>query len=107
MIDQSHNLKTKIEATIQTVVTAQELYAKAALVDHEALRAAQQAADIVTAEECLKDAFQTDVRPATQSWRMSKGLPADPLIAYRETGYQKRIERERGARNMASVSTYA
>jgi L-rhamnose isomerase/sugar isomerase len=107
MIDQSHNLKTKIEATIQTVVTAQELYARAALVDHEALRAAQQAADIVTAEECLKDAFQTDVRPATQSWRMSKGLPADPLIAYRESGYQKRIERERGARNMASVSTYA
>jgi L-rhamnose isomerase/sugar isomerase len=107
MIDQSHNLKPKIEATIQTVITAQELYAKAALVDHEALRAAQHAADIVTAEECLKDAFQTDVRPATQSWRMSKGLPADPLIAYRESGYQKRIERERGARNMASVSTYA
>jgi L-rhamnose isomerase/sugar isomerase len=107
MIDQSHNLKTKIEATIQTVVTAQELYAKAALVDHEALRAAQQAADIVIAEEFLKDAFQTDVRPATQSWRMSKGLPADPLIAYREAGYQIKIERERGARNLASVSTYA
>jgi len=25
MIDQSHNLKGKIEATVQTVVTAQEL----------------------------------------------------------------------------------
>ena len=33
MIDQSHNLKPKIEAMIQTVVTAQELYAKACLVD--------------------------------------------------------------------------
>src|SRR5437660_6253895 len=40
MIDQSHNEKPKIEATIQTVVMAQELYAKAALVDHEALRRA-------------------------------------------------------------------
>jgi L-rhamnose isomerase len=36
MVDQSHNLKDKIEETIQTAVTAQELYAKAALVDHAA-----------------------------------------------------------------------
>ena len=36
MIDQSHNLKGKIEAMIQTVTTAMELYSKAALVDHEA-----------------------------------------------------------------------
>src|SRR5690606_7085407 len=33
MIDQSHNLKPKIEEMIQTVCTAQELYLKAALVD--------------------------------------------------------------------------
>jgi L-rhamnose isomerase / sugar isomerase len=107
MIDQSHNLKPKIEATIQTVITAQELYAKAALVDHESLRQAQQTADIISAEECLKSAFATDVRPAIQSWREASGLPADPLIAYRESGYQKKIELERGARNMASLSTYA
>ena len=37
MIDQSHNLKGKIEAMIQTVMTAQELYAKAALIDFEQL----------------------------------------------------------------------
>ncbi len=40
MIDQSHNLKGKIEAMIQTVTTAMELYAKAALVDHGKLAAA-------------------------------------------------------------------
>ncbi len=34
MIDQSHNLKGKIEAMIQTVVMAQMLFAKAAIVDH-------------------------------------------------------------------------
>jgi L-rhamnose isomerase / sugar isomerase len=107
MIDQSHNLKVKIEATIQTVTTAQELYAKASLVDHESLRRAQRAADIITAEECLKEAFHTDVRPAIQAWRRSNGLPADPLIAYRESGYQKKIESERGARNLASLTTYA
>ncbi|MFL6466152.1 MAG: TIM barrel protein, partial [Bryobacteraceae bacterium] len=42
MIDQSHNLKGKIEAMIQTVVMAQELFSKAALVDHSQLDAAQK-----------------------------------------------------------------
>src|SRR4029078_7791609 len=41
MIDQSHNLKGKVEATVQTVVAAQELYAKAALVDLEKLAGLQ------------------------------------------------------------------
>jgi L-rhamnose isomerase / sugar isomerase len=107
MIDQSHNLKPKLEATIQTVVTAQELFAKAALVDHAALRRAQASADIVSAEELLKDAFQTDVRPAIQAWRRTHGLPLDPLQAYRSSGYQNKIEIERGERNLSSISTYA
>src|SRR5215510_10362540 len=49
MIDQSHNLKGKIEAMIQTVVMAQALFAKAALVDHRRLVDAQHAHDLVTA----------------------------------------------------------
>jgi L-rhamnose isomerase/sugar isomerase len=106
-IDQSHNLKLKIEATIQTVATAQELFVKAALVDYESLRDAQQSSDVVAAEECLKSAFSFDVRPAIATWRQAKGLPADPLLAYRESGYQKKIEQDRGTRNMASLSTYA
>ncbi len=35
MVDQSHNLKGKIEAMIQTVTMAQQLFAKAALVDSQ------------------------------------------------------------------------
>ncbi len=54
MIDQSHNLKGKIEAMIQTVTTAMELYAKAALVDHETLAAHQQRCALVDAENCLQ-----------------------------------------------------
>src|SRR5262249_23690449 len=69
MIDQSHNLKGKIEAMIQTVCVAQELYAKAALVDHDALAAAQRRTDLVRAEGILQDAFATDVRPAIREWR--------------------------------------
>ena len=45
MIDQSHNLKGKIEAMIQTVTMAQQLYSKAAIVDHEALADAQKKCD--------------------------------------------------------------
>jgi L-rhamnose isomerase / sugar isomerase len=107
MIDQSHNLKGKIVATIQTVATAQELFSKAALVDHKRLSQAQHATDIIAAESCLRDAFATDVRPAISEWRASKGLPQNPLEAFYESGYLERITTERAARNNASVTSYA
>lgn len=107
MIDQSHNLKGKIEAMIQTVVTARELYAKAALVDHERLADYQARCALVDAENCLKDAFATDVRPAIREWAESKGLPADPLAAFRESGYLERITAERRKKNMAAELSYA
>src|SRR5205823_14441549 len=95
VIDQSHNLKNKIEAMIQTVVMAQQLYSKAALVDHKKLAEAQNDADLLGAESILQDAFATDVRPAIQEWRASKGMPTDPLNAFRESGYLLRITKER------------
>ena len=81
MIDQSHNLKGKIEAMVQTVVTAQELYLKAALVDREQLAPLQQSCDLVAAEELFRGAFWRDVRPLARAWREARGLPADPLAA--------------------------
>jgi L-rhamnose isomerase / sugar isomerase len=107
MIDQSHNLKPKIEEMIQTAVAAQELYAKAALVDHGALARYQAKTQLVDAEECLKDAFATDVRPAIAEWRQARGLAQDPLAAFRAGGYSDRITRERAERNAASVTSYA
>ena len=107
MIDQSHNLKGKIEAMIQTVTTAQELYAKAAIVDHENLATAQAKCALVDAEVCLKEAFSTDVRPAIREWASSHGLPEDPLSAFRQSGYLERITQERSKRAAASVSSYA
>ena len=107
MIDQSHNLKGKMEAMIQTVAKAQELFSKAALVNYERLAAAQRTSDLVGAESCLQDAFATDTRPAIREWRKSKGLPEDPMQAFRESGYLERITRERASRNAASVSSYA
>jgi L-rhamnose isomerase/sugar isomerase len=107
MVDQSHNLKPKIEEMIQTATTAQELYVKAALVDHAALQRHQEAAALIDAEECFRRAFFADVRPALQAWRESKGLPPDPLAAFRESGYLERINRERGPRKTGVVSSYA
>jgi len=106
MIDQSHNLKGKIEASVQTVVTAQELWLKAALVDREQLAHTQQTCDIVAAEELFRGAFWTDVRSLAAAWREAHGLPADPLAALREGGYVERIAQERGSRQSA-VSSYA
>src|ERR1017187_2963114 len=51
MIDQSHNLEGKVEAMVQPVVMAQELFAKAALVGRENLAGLQQSCDLVAAEE--------------------------------------------------------
>ena len=107
MIDQSHNLKGKIEAMVQTVVTAQELYAKAALIDQQQLAELQHACKLVEAEECFRSAFWQDVRPVVREWRVARGLPAEPLKALVESGYVEKVARERGSRSAASLSSYA
>lgn len=96
MVDQSHNLKPKIEAMIQTVDMAQQLYTKACLVDRKALAMSQASEDLVRSENILKDAFFTDTRPLVAEWRKAHGLPADPLVAHRESGYERRAATKRG-----------
>ena len=107
MIDQSHNLKGKMEATVQTVCTAQELFAKAALVDHAQLSTLQRECKLVEAEELFRGTFWNDVRPILKSWRRSKGLPEEPLSALRESGYVEQITKERAAANRDAVTSYA
>ena len=107
MIDQSHNLKGKMEAMVQSVVTAQELFAKASLVDHAKLAKLQQSCSLVEAEETFRGAFWTDVRPMVKEWRVARKLPAEPLKALKESGYVEKISKQRGAKNAGSVSSYA
>jgi len=52
-------------------------------------------------------AFWTDVRPMVKEWRAAHKLPAEPLKALKESGYVEKISKERGAKNAASVSSYA
>ncbi len=98
MVDQSHNLKPKIEAMIQTVMTTQELCAKAALVDRRQLRSLQKKCDVVGAEDLLKDAYATDVRDALASWRKKKKLAENPLAAFKKSGYTEKAADERTKR---------
>jgi L-rhamnose isomerase / sugar isomerase len=92
---------------IQTVTSALELFAKAALVDREKLAVCQAKCALVDAETCLKDAFATDVRPLIREWAVSRSLPADPMDAFRQSGYLERITAERSQRNKTADSSYA
>jgi L-rhamnose isomerase/sugar isomerase len=95
MIDQSHNLKPKIEAMIQTVTTCHELFAKALLVDRKQLLDARANDDVVAAEEVLRDAYATDTRPLIAYVREQMGIEPDALAAHRAAGYEERVARER------------
>ncbi len=92
MIDQCHNIKPKIEAMIQSVVRLQELYAKALLVDYQSLEQAQKKGNVVEAEEILQKAYQTDVKPLLKKVRQELECPPDPLNAYMQSDYRKKIE---------------
>lgn len=107
MIDQSHNLKGKVEAMVQTVVTAQELYAKAALIDQAKLTELQDGCSLVDAEELFRGAFWEDVRPVVREWREQRRLAPDPLAALRQSGYVERITEERRSKNSGGGSSYA
>jgi len=95
MVDQSHVIKPKIEAMIQTVVTIQEIYTHALIVDRKALTGAQEAGDVVAAEQVLVDAYRTDVRPLLEVVREEMGVPPNPLCAYRTSGHTEKLAKER------------
>ncbi|WP_033221906.1 L-rhamnose isomerase [Kitasatospora phosalacinea] len=95
MLDQCHNIEAKIPAVIRSVMNVQEATAKALLVDAAALRAAQDAGDVLAANEVLMDAYATDVRPLLAEVRAEAGLDPNPLAAYRATGWADKIAADR------------
>jgi L-rhamnose isomerase/sugar isomerase len=91
MLDQCHNIEKKIPGQIRSVLNVQEMTARALLVDGPALEAAQNAGDVLLANEILMDAFYTDVRKDLAAWRESRGLPARPLAAFAASGYEQKV----------------
>jgi L-rhamnose isomerase / sugar isomerase len=101
-IDQAHNVEPKVEAMVLSVVNLQEAYAKALLVDRDALAAAQQEGDVLGGHNLLLEAFRADVRPECAKARAALGAAEDPIAALRESGYSERRAVERG--DSASVT---
>jgi L-rhamnose isomerase/sugar isomerase len=95
LLDQCHNIETKIPAIIRSVMNVQEATAKALLVDRDALAKAQQDGDVLGANAALMDAYNTDVRPLLAEVRADAGLDPDPMAAYRRSGYQEKIVADR------------
>ncbi|MGY3519262.1 L-rhamnose isomerase [Micromonospora sp. PTRAS2] len=101
MLDQCHNIEPKIPAVIRSVMNVQEATAKALLVDRAALRAAQDAGDVLAANAVLMDAYHTDVRPLLAELRADAGLDPDPMGAYARSGYFEKIRAERAGGQQA------
>ena len=96
MIDASHNTKDPIEDLLQSVQAIKTAYAKALLVDTEALFQAQEENDVVKAQEIGQAAFETDVRPLLAQSRLISGGVVDPLSFFRENGIRAKLIEERG-----------
>jgi L-rhamnose isomerase/sugar isomerase len=102
MIDASHNVKDPLEDLLQSVEAILLSYAQALLVDRHQLKAAQEANDVVAAQEILQAAFRTDVRPLVAEARFRAGGALDPLAFYRSEQVRKRLIKERGASGVAT-----
>lgn len=96
MIDQSHCIEPKIPAMIRSVLNCQTQYAKALMVNRGELLAAQRAGDVLRAEATVREAYEQDPTPLLHRLREEHNLPRDPMKAYLASGYQEKVEKERG-----------
>ncbi|MCP4168200.1 MAG: TIM barrel protein [Chloroflexi bacterium] len=95
MLDQSHNVEPSIEGIIQSLMYTQTAYAKALAVERDTLGAAQNAGDVILANRTIMDAYELDIQPLLKQVRVEMGRHPDPIIAYREGGYARKINDER------------
>jgi L-rhamnose isomerase/sugar isomerase len=96
MIDQCHNVEGKLEPMIHSVLNCQEAYAKSLVVPRQKLAEAQADGRVLEAHRIMVGSFSTDVRPLLARVREEIGVPVDPIAAYRESGYEEKIRKERG-----------
>ncbi len=97
MIDQSHNVTDPIESMMSSAEAIAQCYAKAVLVDREALHASQDSNDTMMAFQALRRAYNVDVAPILAMARVEAGGAIDVLETYRASGYRARKAQERQA----------
>jgi L-rhamnose isomerase/sugar isomerase len=102
MIDASHNVKDPLEDLLQSVEAIKIAYAQALLVDRASLQKAQEANDVVRAQEILQTAYRTDVRPLIAESRLRSGGALYPLDLFRSLKVRDNLIKERGAKTLAT-----
>jgi L-rhamnose isomerase/sugar isomerase len=96
MIDQCSSRENRIHAVLHSVDSLQVSLARAMLLNEERLHEYQHQDEVILANRCANNALLlADVRPIVWKARTEKDLPLDPVRAYVDSGYQKRIEAER------------
>lgn len=89
MIDQCHSIEPKVPAMIRSVLNVQTAHAKALLVDRKKLEEARMANDVLGAEDCVREAFECDVRPLLAQVREEMGIDTNPMKAYMASGHEE------------------
>jgi L-rhamnose isomerase / sugar isomerase len=102
MIDASHNVKDPLEDLLQSVDAIMLAYTHSLLVDRNKLNAAQDANDVVAAQEILQNTFRTDVRSITAEARLRSGGALNPLQFYRESKVREQLTKERGSKTIST-----
>jgi L-rhamnose isomerase/sugar isomerase len=97
MLDQCHNIESKLEGVLVSIVNCQTAYAKALIVNYDRLAEKQLAGDVLGAHRALVDAYETDVRPLLAQVRVEMGRQPDPLAAFHADSYEQQIAQARGA----------
>lgn len=102
MIDASHNVKDPLEDLLQSVEAIMLAYAQALTVDRAKLNAAQDANDVVAAQEILQNTFRTDLRPLIAEARLRSGAALYPLQFFRDQKLRAELVKERGTKTIAT-----
>lgn len=97
MIDQSHNVTDPIESMLSSAEAILGAYAKAMIVDRDALREAQAGNDVMMGFQALRRAYRVDVSPILAMARLEAGGAIDVLDMYRTSGWRDRKAQERKA----------
>lgn len=97
MIDQSHNVTDPIESLLSSTEAIVSAFAKAALVDRDALHEAQERNDAMMAFQALRAAYKVDVSPILAMARAEAGGAIEVLDFYRQSNWRERKAQERKA----------
>ena len=102
MIDASHNVKDPLEDLLQSIEAIMLAYAQALTVDRKKLSAAQDANDVVKAQEILQHTFRTDLRPVIAEARKRSGGALSPMQLFRDLKVRGQLIKERGTKTVAT-----